>query len=345
MQTVLVTGATGFAGSHVLAALAGCAGLELIAACRDAGRLPAGFAGQVRTGDLRDAAYVNSLPAGVDVICHCAAWTSLYRHARESRALFLEPTLQLVNAARAGGVRRFINTSTTSAAAPQHSADAHSHGIARGYWPHLCNVIAIEDYLRDLATAAFGVVNLRLGLFAGRRYRLGLLPVLLPRLRTRLVPWVAGGRTGLPIIDGRDIGEAFRCAVLAQGLPDYTSCNIVGPSVPTVREVVGLLRAEYGYPQPHYSVPFPVAFGFAWLMEMLDRLVPWEPLVTRSIVHLLREVAADNARAARLLGYRPQHDWRTAVRAQMEEMALRRQEGPMPLARPVPAREYGDRSR
>lgn len=30
-----------------------------------------------------------------------------------------------------------------------------------------------------------------------------MLPILLPRLQTRLVPWVAGGRTGLPLIDRR----------------------------------------------------------------------------------------------------------------------------------------------
>jgi len=334
MKTVLVTGATGFAGSHVHAALSERIDLNVIAACRDASRLPGDFTGQVREGDLLNVAYVNALPQGVDVICHCAAWTSLYRHERESRALFLEPSLNLINAARANGVQRFINTSTTSAAAPLYSADAGSHGIPRGYWPHLCNVVTIENYLRRQADANFGVVNLRLGLFAGRRYALGLLPVLLPRLRTHLVPWVADGRTGMPIIDGRDIGQAFRCAALAEDLAGYTGCNIVGPSVPTVRQVIGFLHTEYGYPEPHFSVPFPVAFGFAWLMEKLDAVVPWDPLVTRSIIHLLREVSADNTRARELIGYRPQYDWRMTIRAQLEEMAKRRQR-PMRLASPL----------
>jgi len=334
MKTVLVTGATGFAGSHVLAALATQRNLKVIAACRDENRLAGEFTGTVRVGDLRDAAYLESLLKGVDVVCHCAAWTSLYRHNSESRSLYLEPSLALVKVARSSGVRRIINTSTTSAAAPLHSADADSRGIPRSFWPHLCNVIAIEDCLRSLAAADFTVVNLRLGLFAGRRYALGLLPVLLPRLRTHLVPWVAGGRTGMPVIDGRDIGQAFLGAVLADGLPAYTSCNVLGPGVPTVREVIGFLHTEYGYPEPHFSVPFPLAFGFAWLMEMLDRVVPWEPLVTRSIVHLLRDVSADNSRACRLLGYRPQYDWRTTIRDQLEEMSLR-QKRSMRMASPV----------
>jgi len=100
-----------------------------------------------------------------------------------------------------------------------------------------------------------------------------------------------------------------------------------------VRQVLDLLHTEYGLPRPHFSVPFPLAYAFAWLMERLDPLVPWEPLVTRSIVHLMEEVAADNAVAARLLGYRPVYAWQGAVRDQMAEMAVR-QIQPMPLAMP-----------
>jgi hypothetical protein len=69
-------------------------------------------------------------------------------------------------------------------------------------------------------------------------------------------------------------------------------------------------------------------------MERLDLLVPWEPLVTRSIVHLMEDVAAHNARAERLLGYRPTHPWQEVVRDQMAEMAGR-QTRPMPMAVPI----------
>lgn len=331
---VLVTGANGFVGSHVLEALAAFADVEIIAACRDPGKLPQGFKGEVRTGDLRDAGYVSSLVQGVDVICHAAAWSSLWGHASESRQLFLQPTLALIQAARAAGVKRFINTSSTSAAAPDASAYAMSRGIPRPLWPHLCNVVAIENALRDQAGPDFQVVNLRLGIFAGQRYALGVLPILVPRLKTHLVPWVAGGKTALPIIDGRDIGQAFALAATSSGLADYESFNIVGPEVPSVRQVIGLLHEEFGLPQPHFSVPFFIAYPFAWLMEKLDPIVPWEPLVTRSIIHLLEEVNASNEKAKRLLGYTPQHKWREAIRLQMAEMA-ERQTKPMPMIRPI----------
>ncbi|HEX7971546.1 MAG TPA: hypothetical protein VF501_04925, partial [Thiobacillus sp.] len=100
------------------------------------------------------------------------------------------------------------------------------------------------------------------------------------------------------------------------------------------REVITFLHDEYGLPKPHFGVPFALAYPFAWLMEKLDPLVPWEPLVTRSIIHLMEEVGADNAKAERLLGYRPRHDWHEAIRAQMQEMSAR-QSRPMSMAMPI----------
>lgn len=206
MTTVLVTGATGFVGSHVLEALAAQPGVAVIAACRDRERLVRSFRGEVRQGDLRDNTYLDRLLDGIDVLCHCTAWTSLWGHAGESRRLYLEPTLALLSRVPGSRVSRLVNVSTTSAAAPGHSLDARSAGIARSFWPHLGNVVAIENAMRDLATVRT-MVNLRLGIFAGNRYALSVLPILLPRLETHLVPWVAGGRTSLPVIDTATSGR------------------------------------------------------------------------------------------------------------------------------------------
>ena len=334
ITTVLVTGANGFVGSHVLEAMQVCDGVRVIAACRDAKKLPAWFNGTVREGDLRDEKYSKELVKGVDVICHAAAWSSLWGHTEESRNLFLQPTLKFIENARAAGVSRFINTSSTSAAAPKDSADPLSQGIPRTLWPHLCNVITIENNLREHASAKFQVVNLRLGIFAGQRYALGVIPILVPRLKTHLVPWVASGRTSMPITDGRDIGQAFALAATADGLSDYEGFNIVGAEVPTVRQVITFLHEEYGLPLPHFSVPFAIAYPFAWLMEKIDPIVPWEPLITRSIIHLLEEVSADNKKAQQMLGYRPVHVWRATIRIQMREMNARQLQ-PMRMVKAV----------
>lgn len=265
-KTILITGASGFVGSHALEALSRRDDVTLIAACRDSRKLPKDFTGEVRVGDLRVAEYRQAVVQGVDVLCLCSAWTSLWGHISDSQALFLEPALALIEAARFAGVQRVINTSTTSAAAPEHSSNPMSHGVPRSFWPHLNNVIAIEEALRSAASPSFQVMNLRLGIFAGHRYSLGLLPILAPRLKTHLVPWVASGQTHLPLIDGRDIGQAFALAATNKGTECYDALNIVGQEVPTVRQVITFLHKEYGFPKPHFSVPFSLAYPFGWLM-------------------------------------------------------------------------------
>lgn len=334
MRTILVTGATGFVGGHALRYLAGIGNIRLIAACRDPERLPADFKGETRIGDLRDPAYLAHLLDEVDVVVNAMAWTSLWGHARQSRHLFLKPTLALIDRFLASKARQFVNVSTTSAAAPHDAADAMSPGTERRFWPHLGNVIAIENDLRARARGDKTVINLRLGIFVGENYALGLLPILVPRLKTHLVPWVAGGRTELPLIDGRDIGQALGLAALHQGLRGYHAFNVVGPEIPTVRQVIEYLHQAHGYPRPHFNVPFSAAYAFGWLMEKLDLLLPWEPLIVRSVVHLLENTGASNKKVSALLGYRPRHDWRDAIDLQLLEMQ-RKQVHAMSMARPI----------
>jgi nucleoside-diphosphate-sugar epimerase len=321
-HSILVTGATGFVGSHVLEELIqiGHKDLHIIAACRDRRKLIPKFSGEVREGDLRDTNYLDRVLAGADIVIHCAAWTSLWGKRTESEELFLKPSLALLDKALEWKVKRFVFISTTSAASPAYSANADNPGIPRRYWPHLNNVIKIENAMRENLHPGMSMVNLRLGLFAGERYALGLLPILLPRLKTRLVPWVAGGKTGLPIISGEDIGQAIVRAAVVPGLGSYESFNIVGPEVPTAREVIDYIGDSFGYPKPLFSVPFPVAYSFAWAMEKLDPLVTWEPLVTRSIIHLLEETNANNDKAREMLGYAPEIHWKQAVHSQIEAM-------------------------
>ena len=334
MKTVLLVGATGFVGTHALQTLQTRPDIKLIAACRNRAGLRIPFQGEIREGDIRDDSYLATLLDGVDVVVNAMAWTSLWGHGRQSEQLFLRPALKLIDRYVASDATRYINISTTSAAAPDHSADPMSPGIPRPYWPHLCNVISIENTLRSRACEHKTVVNMRLGIFTGQHYALGVLPVLIPRLKTHLVPWVAGGNTGLPLIDGRDIGQALALAATADKLDSYESFNVIGPCTPRVRQIIEYLHQRHGLPTPHFSVPFKAAYGFAWLMEKLDSVLPREPLIVRSIVHLLEDTGATNDRARQKLGYQPQYDWRESIDLQIAEMA-RRQTAPMAMARPI----------
>ncbi len=331
---ILVTGANGFVGSHCLEALQDVSDAHVTAACRSPEKLPAFWQGPVVTGDLADEAYVAEMLQGVDVVIHAAAWSSLWGNRANSARLYLTPSLALLKAAKAAGVGRFIHISSASVAGPKGSPDARVAGIERSYWPHEANVVRIENAARAAADERFTTINLRLGIFAGARYSLGLLPILAPRLKTHLVPWVKGGRTGLPIVDGRDIGQAVALAATKKGISGHEAFNIVGPTIPTVREVFTHLHEAHGLPLPHFSVPFPVGFAFAGLMELIDPVTPWEPLVTRSIIHLLQDTPANNEKAKAILGYAPRHSWQGAIDLQMQEMA-KHQRRPMSMVKPL----------
>lgn len=335
-RRVLVTGASGFVGSHTLAALGAVEGVEPIALVRDPRRLPVEFGGEVLQGDVRDRDFVERALQGADAVCVCAAWTSAWGHAKESRELFLEPTIGFLDAAARQGIERIVFPSSTTAPVLRRLARNGGDRAAHRLWPHMASVIRIEDHLVRLVERGVTTVSLRLGLFVGERYGLGLLPILLPRLRSHLVPWVGRGRTALPLIAGKDVGRAMALAATREGVEGAVEVDVVSGEIPTAREVLDFLHQAYGYPLPHFGVSFPLAYGFARVMEAVSRVTPWDPFIARSVVLLLEETAADNDRARRLLGYEPQVPWRDAVRAQMAEMLRDRVKG-LPMARAVPS--------
>ena len=322
---VLVTGATGFLGGHVLQALTADARIETVAACRRPENLAGGYAGEVRCGDLLDPNYRRALVKGIDVLCHAGTWASLWGHQRLERERFFEPALDLVKLSIANGVQRFIMASSVAIAAPARNGlpiDDFSPTQRTGFWPHLDYLIELDRSMRDLSQHGTQMTTLRLGHFVGAGNRVGLIPALVPRLKTYLVPWLAGGAAHLPLVAGADLGQAFARTTIADKLDDYESFNICGADFPTLREVIEYVADMAGCPAPLYNVPFPVGYGFAWLMETLKPMLPGSsPFLTRSIVHLSENWICAGQYAHTKLNYLPKENWRTAVRRQLAQLA------------------------
>ena len=320
---VLVTGASGFLGGNILRALRNDPQIHSIAACRNPNKIGHWFNGEIRMGDLIDPGYRRELSKDVDVICHAGGWASMWSHRRFERTLFFEPTCDLIESAIGNGVRRFILANTVAIAAKVKDARSINDFAPKrhtGYWPHLDRLIDLDDFMRANCKRGMGMVNLRLGMFIGAGNRMGLVPALTPRLRTYLVPWLAGGRARQPLVADTDLGQAFARACVAEDLEDYESFNICGTEFPTLREVVSFIAAETGFPQPLYSVPYPAGYAFGWLMEMLHPLLPGHPFLTRSIVHLCEDWFCPNDYATRKLGYVPEKDWRTTIREHLADL-------------------------
>ena len=110
---VALTGATGYTGSHLLAALV-ARGDTVSALARPASPRPeAGAAVRWIEGDLRDEGSLHRLVAGADAVVHVAA---VYRTAGHPRSYYHDVnvggTRRLLEAATRAGVGRFVHTST-----------------------------------------------------------------------------------------------------------------------------------------------------------------------------------------------------------------------------------------
>jgi len=325
-KTVLITGSTGFVGSHVLQALMGRDDIHLIAACRDPSRLLPVFTGEVRQGDLTNNEYVTSLVQGVDIVCHAAAWTSLWAHKKQEEQLFRDPTIALIDAAIEAGVERFMFDSSIVAVPPKRDGSPigdHEAGVRPGFWPHMNVTIDIEEHMRQRSDQGTKMIVLRIGHYVGERFNLGLLSLLIPRLKTHLVPWVAGGRARQSMVAGEDVAAGYALSIDAKGLGDYEQFNICGPDFPTMREIINFLHEEEGIPRPHFGVPLFGAYLFGWLMEKLNPILPGDPFLTRAIVLLGEDRYAPSDLARERLGYEPKIGWKTAMRRQLQDEARR----------------------
>ena len=123
--SVLVTGADGFIGSHLVEALvragARVRAMVLYNSFNSWGWLDDAAADvrgrfEVVAGDIRDPQFTRDTVAGCDIVLHLAALISI-PFSQRSPAAFVETniggTLNVLQAARAGGVRRVVCTSTS----------------------------------------------------------------------------------------------------------------------------------------------------------------------------------------------------------------------------------------
>ncbi len=292
--------------------------IELVAACREPGKLLSTYRGEVRTGDLRDPAYLDRVLAGIDIICHAAGWSSFEKSGDTCNKAYLEPTIDLINHAIEWRVSRFVNLSSLYSAAPLQRNNAEVKGKPRHYWPMMNCLIAVEDYLRNYTESRCQFVNLRLGLYSGNRLNLGLLPWLLSQSGQTALPSILGRLGHMPLVDGRDIGQAFARAALAPLDATFSSFNITGPTTPAQAEVIRFLADQPDTMAPlNRAVPPALASLYAWLHRRPGKSGS-HARCTAALLDMLKSPLIDNTRAARLMGYDPEVSWQASLLSCLE---------------------------
>jgi nucleoside-diphosphate-sugar epimerase len=215
-HTVLLTGATGFVGSHVAEALAR-RGDTVRALARDASATallePLGVA--VVRGDLTDAGALGRAADGCDVVVHCAAKVGDWGPVDEYRRVNVEGLRNVLDAVLGHRLHRFVCVSTLGVyAARHHHATDETEPLPTdhidGYTQSKVEAerLALQYHRKQKVP----VTILRPGFVYGPRDRT-VLPRLVGRLKERSVVYIARGRHALNTVYAGNVADAVALAI------------------------------------------------------------------------------------------------------------------------------------
>jgi dihydroflavonol-4-reductase len=212
----LVTGGTGFIGSHVVRALA-ARGDELRLLVRESSDLEplAGMEFERVVGDVTDRGSVEKAMKGVERVFNLAASTSMRRGARQRVFdVNVGGTWHVLQAALDQGVTRVVHTSSAGAvgpAKPEGTAD-ESQGF-KGADLGIAYITAkheAETEAMRLAERGLGVVCVNPTFVLGPDDPSGTSTGLVRRFMLRRIPFYVDG--GLNIVDVRDVAQGHLLA-------------------------------------------------------------------------------------------------------------------------------------
>jgi NADH dehydrogenase len=264
-MTVLVTGGTGFIGGHVVHALR-ARDLPVRALVRDPRRAPrlAAWGAELVEGDVSDAGSLAAACDGADAVVHLV---SIIKGSRDDfDRVMSQGTRDLVAAARAAGVRRFVLTSALGL--DERSRDAVPYFGAK--WE-------MEAAVRESGLES---VILRPSFVFGKDG--GVLPTFVRLARLAPVtPIVGSGKQRLQPIWVEDLAEIYAQALDLPAAANRTF-ELGGPDAPTWNEFWDRLKRVLGKRRPSMHVPI----GLMRVQAALTERLPGAP-VTRDQLTML----------------------------------------------------------
>jgi dihydroflavonol-4-reductase len=303
MMRVLVTGATGFVGSHVVRALV-ASGHAVRALVRPRARRDA--PGIVNApvewviGDVLDPSSLAAAVDGCEAVMHIAAHLS-FRAAEVAlqREVNVQGTRNVLDAARTARVKRFVHTSSVAAVgrgAPGALADEQTRydwPIGFHYNESKRDAEAVVRSARDLETVCLNPALVVGPDEVGRRA----LP-LFRAVRAGLLPLVPPG--GTTLCDVRDVA-ATHVAALERGRAGER--YILGGPHLSFREGLSLVADEVGGRAPRAELPANAVRAGMLPLVALERLGVALPWSARYAGYLTARTYYSSEKAMRELGY------------------------------------------
>jgi nucleoside-diphosphate-sugar epimerase len=323
MSEFLVTGATGFVGAHLVAALrARGHGVRVLAlAGEDTGALERAHRVAVHRGDVRDLAAVRAAIAGVERVIHLAAIHGLWRARAEYEAVNVGGTENLARAALEAGVARLVHVSSWAVYGMGHAAPIPEDApLAPDDDPYaLTKAEADRRVARLVAEHGLPAVIVRPGTMIGPGDRVNY-GRMAERLRTGRAVVIGSGRNAVPFVDVRNAVDGMVLAAEADAVPGRV--YHLGPSEPLTQvELWAALAEDLGVAPPRLRVPYAALFAAAVVAERAHALglSRGQPLVTRLGVRMFgSENRLVVERAGRELGWTPRGSVRDALRLAAE---------------------------
>ena len=302
----LVTGASGFTGSHVVQALEqqGDFVVGLVRKSSNLARL-SNCNVQLVYGDITDRDAMRSAMTGVDTVFHTAAYVELgIVDEAEMERVNVEGTRCVLETAQAAGVSKVVYCSTigvfgdTGGKRVNETFKRTQTGFSSAYDR---TKYQAQEWVDRFAAQGLPVVSLLpSGIFGADDPHFG--PVMQQFLKGRLKLWAGGDRiTGIVHVD--DLAAAMILAAVKSKPGEH---YIISAGELTTREMFEIFSQETNIPVPT-EAPKPVVRFLGNLLDPVGRLLKWQPLLSRERVHYVydRCVRVDATKAFQELGWHP----------------------------------------
>jgi nucleoside-diphosphate-sugar epimerase len=305
-MNALVTGASGFSGSHLVKALVE-RGARVVAYVRPSSSLErlAGLPITYAYGDITDQAALAAAMASVDTVFHTAAYVELgLVDATVMERVNVQGTQAVLAAAQTAQVAKMVYCSTIGV-----FGNTQGQVVDETFQRTQSTFSSAYDRTKYLAQQAvdaaahqgLDVVSiLPSGIFGSDDPHFG--PVVQTFLKGRLKVWAGGDRiTGIVHVD--DLAAAM---ILAAERGKRGEHYIISAGEMSTREMFCYFSKLAGIPAPA-EVPEPVVRLLGTLLDPIGRLLHWQPPLSRERVHYIydRCVRVDGSKARSQLGWRP----------------------------------------